>query len=163
GNPDVAILFLKTDVLVNPFRIAVLFGDGKGNLSPQSGKDITELSTGTNPTAIAVADFNRDGKTDIVVTNFKDDPNADSLGVLFGNGDGKFGSLTGYQAGSHVSAAAVGSLRGDDRIDIVVTNENFPGGVTVFLNDGNGAFSRSNTYFAGTNPHSIVLADLNGD
>lgn len=163
GNQDVAILFLKTDVLLNPYRIAVLFGDGKGNLTPQSGNDITLLPDGTNPTAIAVADFNQDGKADLVVTNFKDDANSDTLGVLFGSGDGKFGSLASYQAGSHVRAVAVGSLRGDGRTDIVVTNQNFPGGVTIFLNDGNGSFSRSNSYFMGTNPTSVLLADLNGD
>jgi hypothetical protein len=163
GNPDVAILFLKTDVLVNPFRIAVLFGDGKGNLSPQSGTDITLLPDGTNPTAIAVADFNRDGKADIAVTNSQLNANDDTLGILFGGGDGKFGSLTSYKAGTNVSSIAVGSLRGDDRMDIVVTNENFPGGVTVFLNDGNGSFTRSNTYFAGTNPVAILIRDLNGD
>jgi hypothetical protein len=163
GNLDVAVLLFKADAITNPFRIAVLFGDGKGNLSPQSGKDITELPEGTNPTSIAVADFDGDGKADIALTNFKDDPNAFSLGVLFGSGDGKFGSLASYKAGTHAKFVAAGSLRGDGRIDIVVANEDFPGGVTIFLNDGNGAFTKSNTYFAGTNPVSLVLADLNGD
>jgi hypothetical protein len=163
GNLDVALLLFKADALTNPFRIAVLFGDGKGNLSPQAGKDNTLLPDGTNPTAIAVADFNGDGKADIAVTNFQDNANDDTLGVLFGSGDGKFGSLASYRAGTHVSSIAVASLRGDGRTDIVVTNENFPGGVTVFLNDGNGSFSKSNTYFAGTNPASILVQDLNGD
>jgi hypothetical protein len=46
-----------------------------------------------------------------------------------------------------------------------VANENFPGGVSIFLNPGNGIFPNdpSFIYFAGTNPVSIAVADLNGD
>ena|SRR5437660_228453 len=47
---------------------------------------------GTNPAAVAVGDFNGDGKMDLAVVNFGDPSVNDngSVSILLGNGDGTF-------------------------------------------------------------------------
>lgn len=155
-----AVLFFNE--VANRFGVAVLFADGT------VGRD-TLLLAGSNPTSIAVADFNNDGMDDVAVTNNKDDARADSVSVLFGTPDGGFMPSGDYKAGSHVQAVAAMQLRGDDHpfVDLVVVNENFPGGVTILFNNGDGHFDPPPggypLYFAGTNPFALVVQDLNGD
>ena len=49
---------------------------------------------GVSPGRIAVADFNSDGKPDLVVTN------ANGVGILLGNGDGSFQARVDYGIGT---------------------------------------------------------------
>jgi hypothetical protein len=168
GNLDLAVLFLNAST--GGYGIAILFGDGSGNFTRETDlllpSYINYLSTST-ATALAVGDFYGDGKDSIAVTvNQPTDVagvDPPTLLVLRGDGNGMFEAPVGYDAGTHLSAIAVGDLRNDNRVDIVVANENFPGGVTVFLNNGDGTFQSGVSYFAGTNPRALVIADINGD
>jgi hypothetical protein len=61
---------------------------------------------GTSLIAIAVGDFNGDGKPDLAVANPALDSNGEinasdpgSISILTGNGDGTFGPATGLDAG----------------------------------------------------------------
>ena len=63
---------------------------------------------GVNPQSVAAADFNRDGKMDLVVADSGSgvsDPG--SVAVLLGNGDGTFRSPAKFQAGAGPLALAV--------------------------------------------------------
>ncbi len=59
--------------------VSVLLGNGDGAFRPK-----VDYGTGLTPTSVAVGDFNRDGKLDLVVTNAGDN----TVGVL-----GLFASL----------------------------------------------------------------------
>src|SRR5204863_2642248 len=90
-------------------------------------------AVGANPSSVAVADFNRDGKPDLVTANQGSSPSyAGSVSVLLGNGDGTFQPARDYAAGSHSSSATAGDFNGDGWLDVVTANN---AGVSVLLND----------------------------
>src|SRR5215469_13626756 len=76
--------------------------------------------TGSNPAAIAVGDFNGDGKADLVVVN----SSANTVSVLLGNGDGTFSAKNDFATGTTPVGVAVGDLNGDGKLDIATANAN---------------------------------------
>ncbi|RPJ56695.1 MAG: VCBS repeat-containing protein, partial [Acidobacteria bacterium] len=86
-------------------------------------------ATGSEPRALALADFNRDGRLDLVVAN----TGADTISVLLGNGDGTFHPKTDFVAGKAPHAVALTDLNGDAGIDLMVGNWR-SNSVSVFLN-----------------------------
>ena len=58
------------------------------------------------PTSVATADFNGDGKPDIVVSN----GGLSSVGVLMNNGNGTFAPAVSYDVGYHPQAVATRRL-----------------------------------------------------
>ncbi len=105
--------------------------------------------------------MNGDGKPDIVVAN-------GGIGVLLGNGDGTFQPVVNYGAGVGGSfAVAVGDLRGNRILDVVVSNPcigpNCDGAVSVLLGNGDGTFRPAVTYPTGYEAMAVALGDMNGD
>jgi hypothetical protein len=132
--------------------VSILLGNGDGTF-----QSATHYSTGgTSPSAVKVADFNQDGKPDIVVTN------ADSatVSVLLGNGDGTFQPAATYAVGNGPSAVAVGNFITSNKYpDLVVANAT-DGTVSVLINNGDGTFGTQTTYTVGTNPIAVVVGNF---
>ena len=80
---------------------------------------------------MATADFNGDGKLDVVTA----DHAAGTVSVLLGLGDGTLTSPLDHAAGSSPSAVAVGDFNGDGRPDVATANAG-SNTVSVLLNDG---------------------------
>ena len=84
---------------------------------------------GSNPSAVAVGDFNGDGKLDLAGSNLGGYGNVASVSVLLGNGNGSFQPAVEYiGVGSNPSSLAVGDFNSDGRLDMVVAD---PTGSTV--------------------------------
>jgi hypothetical protein len=120
---------------------------------------------GNGPVAVALADFNGDGKLDLVALNRIDK----TYTVTFGNGDGTFGAPLTYQLGKSPLALVVGDFNKDGKADLAISSDcgasscTQPGEIDVLLGHGDGSFAASATYPVGYSPSSLALGDLNGD
>jgi Bacterial Ig-like domain (group 3)/FG-GAP-like repeat len=126
-------------------------------------------SGGTNASSVAVADLNGDSVPDLVVTNWSGEANGDgTVSVLLGTGNGTFGTPVSYDAGVQAAnSVAVGDVNGDGVPDLIVAGLCticVRGLVSVLLGNGDGTFQSAITYGSGgVSPHSVAVADLNGD
>lgn len=150
--------------------VGVLLGRGDGTFEPVVKYD----SGGETTESLAVADVNRDGKPDIIVTNWDRRFNGDNrVGVLLGNGDGTFQSALPYSSGGcgyETFSVAVGDLDGDGNPDLVLAIGNGDEGgcgdgtVAVMLGNGDGSFKPAVQYDAGGRlTNSAIILDVNGD
>ena len=149
GNLDIAIANRTSN------DVSVLLGKGNGTFNPQVKYS---AGAGTDPIAIAVADFNGDGKPDLVVA----DSGSKGVSILMNTGTGTFSAPVKYAVGNLPSAIATGDLNGDGIADIAVTNQT-DGTVTVLINNGSGTFTTTHTYSTDSKPDSVAIADFNGD
>ncbi|MGL4551118.1 MAG: FG-GAP repeat domain-containing protein, partial [Gemmataceae bacterium] len=77
-------------------------------------------ATDSRPVGIAVADFNRDGKLDLVTANNF----ADNVYVFHGTGTGTFGLPTVYTVGDRPTWLTAEDFNGDGLPDLAVVNSN---------------------------------------
>jgi hypothetical protein len=160
GNLDFAVANLSDNT------ISVMRGDGSGNtFTAASGSPFSTTGGTTNPAAMAVADFNGDGRLDLAVA----ESNKNRVDIFKGNGDGTFTLLAGAPAtGAKPVAIVAGDFNADGKLDFAVTNQS-DNTTTIMLGDGSGTVftagsgSPFTTGTGTTTPIAIVSADFNGD
>jgi Ca2+-binding RTX toxin-like protein len=142
--------------------LSILVGDGAGHFKP-AGSAVT---LDAEPKGMAVADFNKDGKLDIVTSL-----PPDKGGILFGKGDAKFDPIFKFQS-AFVDAGqvVVADFNGDGRADFAITGKRVNGTgvlesmISVHLGAGNGLFTNAvRTFIAGNYDLSIAAADFDAD
>jgi hypothetical protein len=104
--------------------VTVLLGNGDGTFTAAA----TSPVPGSNPASVAVADFNGDGKPDLIIAN----AGSNTLSVLLGNGDGTFAAALTPAAGIDPLFVAVGDFNGDGVPDLAAAN-NSTSSLTVLL------------------------------
>jgi FG-GAP-like repeat len=114
----------------------------------------------TKPVSVATGDFNGDGRVDVATAN----TDGHYVSVLFGNGDGTFGSSTNIDIGRTPNFVRALDVNGDGDLDLVTANKT-DNSVSVLISNGNGAFSLAGTFATGaaTGPVALDGGDLNGD
>jgi len=155
GKPDLA--FPNHDT---PF-VTVLLGDGRGRFAPAPGSPVT-VDSRPHPHGLAAADFNGDGKVDLVVESWQ----IDRVELLFGDGKGRFASPgpqfpTGRMPYQRVRA---GDLDGNGRADVITTDTN-GSSVTILLGLGSGGLgpARGSPFAVAPSPFAMAVGDVDGD
>jgi len=155
GIPDVA--------LPGGNGIWLLTGKGGGVFNP--AVLIPVPNSATNKAPLLAADFNGDGKLDLVVGWAPAGTGGKLLGfaVLFGNGDGTFQTPVVYPTANYPRWMATGDLNGDGHLDIVInTSESIgPSNLSIYLNNGSGGFAAPTQTVLTC--YSFAIADVNGD
>jgi hypothetical protein len=139
----------------------VLLSDGDGTF--QSANNLPQ-QTGYFVSAVAVGDFNGDGKLDLITANvpspFPTSPSGPTipmLSVFLGNGDGTFQSPINLTTGTYGAATPnilVGDLNGDGKLDVVAFS-------SVLLGNGDGTLGTPSSIPNGC--QQLAFPDVNGD
>jgi hypothetical protein len=114
--------------------------------------------------ALAVGDFNRDGRLDVTLAN----GSSGDQSVLLGDGSGRLSPAPGSPFpidGFKPWSTTVGDFNNDGKPDVATVNRS-SGDVSVLLGDGRGALrAAAGSPFAtgGYHPVSVTAGDLNGD
>ncbi len=152
----------KQDLLVATSNFVwVLLGKGDGTFQAA-----VSSVTGSASTSPVIADFNGDGKPDVLLNP----GNSGAITVCLGKGDGTFQAAITGPTMSSFSFVGVADLNGDHKVDILVTTYAVsPFQFEVFTGNGDGTFSNTpittnpNLPASSTSTFDYVLADLDGD
>ena len=137
----------------------MLLGNGDGTFKTA----VPYYAGGFGATSVAVADVNRDGKPDLLISTCGDVGCKDPMvGVLLGNGDGTFQAAVVYRSGVPLGTVTAADVNEDGKPDILIANSRTT--VGVLLGNGDGTFQPAISYGSGGNgAGSIAVGDLNGD
>ena len=122
------------------------------------------------PSAVAVGDFNSDGKSDLAVANHAANSGFGSLddgnvSVLLGNGvngNPGFAAAVNYRVGVQPDDIVVGDFDNDGKLDLAVANEQ-SSTISLLSGDGTGVFAPSSTFGIAGAPEALVAYDFDGD
>jgi len=126
------------------------------------------FAAGESPSAVATADFNLDGKPDLVVGNRDEDDVSVLLDttVPVASTPG-FAAQQTFAAGEAPSAVAATDLNGDGKPDLVVVNHGEGTASVMFNTTTPGAatpsFAAQQAFGTEEHPNSVKATDLNGD
>ncbi|MFY0572700.1 FG-GAP repeat domain-containing protein [Archangium lansingense] len=135
--------------------VSILLGNGDGTFQSRADYNVNS----NDPSGVAVADYNSDGKLDIATANFV----GNTVSILLGNGDGTFQSAVPYGMPGTPSSVAAADLNGDGKLDLVTGNYNGRS-VGVLLGNGDGTFQPAvTTSMGGRFVQVAAVGDLNGD
>ena len=175
GAPDLLIYqTVNTGTSTSPVRVQSFISNGKGGFNAGTPQQLTLPATASADVAVtppAAIDVNGDGKLDLLI----------GTAAAYGNGDGTFQQpVTLAFLASGFSETYAADVTGDGKPDVIAVNAipqgalgeeaNIPLAVTVFANQGSGAFQSLGAFTLGLGQYSesITLAslsfvDLNGD
>ena len=161
GNPDLA--------LTSIFGSAILLGDGAGGFMTGTGLLPSRSTFGGAGQLLTVADFNRDGKLDLIIASFNGSP------YLFpGDGTGAFGPPQSIAtAVFDFSTLLAGDFNGDGRVDLAMASRGFLSGISesLYVLGGDGAGHFQPIFAPSLSPYtmgpplaaSAAVGDFNGD
>lgn len=139
--------------------LSVLLGNGAGGFGATQ-QFPAGSSRAVDPLSLVAADFNNDGRPDLVTAN----DGSENQSILFGNGDGTFETGGLYNYGLSMAA---GNFDGDANMDLVISGYDdlsYSGFIQVMLGNGQGGFTYPARYQLVDGLKSVLaVGDINGD
>jgi hypothetical protein len=143
----------KPDLVLFAFHtVSVMLGNGDGTFQPPISFDPPYA-----PAALGIGDFGHNGKLDLAVG--EQFGGISQVQIFSGSGDGTFQAGASYPVGAEPTSVAVADLRGNGKLDLVVSD--FGDGIDVLLGNGDGTFQAAVAYPPSSN--WVTVADFNGD
>jgi hypothetical protein len=140
--------------------VVVLLGDGAGHFSVAS-----QITLGV--TSVAVADFNRDGIPDFVLSDLTN--NANVIWPYFGSGTGNFTPGTSVPGGVSPLDVDTADFDHDGNLDVAIADFLYGSVLTmpttslVLFGDGHGNFPNNLVLNAGNQTNKVAAVDVNSD
>ena len=148
GIPD-----LITSNLISQ-EVSVNVGDGHGGYATRISTSIVPVT----PNALAVGDWNGDGRADVAVVS----GSLNILLTLIGNGAGGFTNQVQYATGAYPKQVIAADFNLDGNTDLAVVN-NTSNSIQIWRGDGAGGFALDTTLATDAAPQGATIADFNGD
>jgi len=163
GLADLALA--DTGINQDGQTIEILLGTGNGSFAGAKA-----FNAGTQPEGLVAADFNHDGHTDLIVSDFGSFPNDHGgVSLLLGRGDGSFQGPHTFAAGDFPVSIASADFNGDGNPDVVVADFGTDAGVaaiSLLLGNGKDGFSAAKTVITFptfTQIQHVLSGDFNHD
>jgi hypothetical protein len=146
-----------TDILVPRYgtnTVSLIFGSATGTPT------VVLLTSVQRPNAVAVADFNHDGKPDLAVSHETSPSTGTFVAVILGDGAGGFGAPTDYPT-SLSQPLVTADFNNDGNVDVFIGNSS-TNNSQILLGTGSGGLAAPFTVNTSNNTHAVAV-DLNND
>ena len=154
GDLDAVVICASS----GPARLEALRNDGLGNFAAATTSTLLSSAVTSTPNgaALALGDFDGDGKIDAAVAL-----PADRVAIVRGNGDGTFGNPSYVNVPGVLRALRAGDLDGDGDLDLALLEQQ--SGEATWLRNVGGAFAVAGSWNVGLQTSALELGDLDGD
>jgi hypothetical protein len=166
GRPDLVQMgyVAGSGAAFSSFGFWVRLNNGSGSFGPPTHYPIAlnyTLHGGSFDLEGAIADFDRDGRNDLALT----DLDGDRIMIFSGRGDGTFAPpIASVDLGSdRANALALGDLDGDGLRDLAIGLTSASGSVAVMRSQGSGDFDPIVRYDGGATVSHVALGDVTHD
>jgi hypothetical protein len=153
--------FLRTVLVAGLLGGAALLPGAADRKSPFRAPQVLTFESAGQPACLASADFDGDGRPDLVVGR----SGSDDV-TFFANAGGSLRRTGSFPAGHDPTEILAADLDRDGRIDLAIANHE-TSYVTILKGDGHGGFRPAPgsplTVHSRPHPHTIDACDANGD
>lgn len=158
GTDDLAVTCYRDNQVSS---VSVLLGNRDGTMHARR-----DLATSTDTyydyiERTALADFNGDGKLDILGLKYYSHTPPGVFEIRLGNGDSTFQPPQEFSTGLNPLFVQVADMDGNSTVDVITAN--YSSTVSVAKGNGDGTFAQNADYSAGANPGGVAVGDINGD